>query len=240
MTYTLFIGDKMFSSWSLRGWLMLRTFGIPFESRMVGLYSGTMAQDMAEIAPARLVPALQIPNGDVIGESLAIAETLAERHPEKSLWPTDSTLRARARWLCAEMVGGFTALRTECPMQLSHVNGGFKPNDMVKSDLERLDDIWTAARQLSGSEDGWLFGDISLADIFYAPVAARIIGFNLPVSDSARRYCHNWITDSHFKEWRQDGLKKTYEPFPYPVYAPLNQWPDDQAILSALTFHKRA
>ena len=94
MTYQIYIADRMYSSWSLRGWLMLEKFNIPHQVNMVGLYSGKMAQDMAPLAPARLVPALQLPHGTVIGESLAIAESLAERHPDAGLWPQDPDLRA--------------------------------------------------------------------------------------------------------------------------------------------------
>jgi|TARA_B110000908_G_C10106031_1_gene380807 glutathione S-transferase len=87
MTYELFIGDRTFSSWSLRGWLMLHKFNLPYREHMVGLYGGTMAQDMTALATARLVPALRTPEGDVVGESLAVAETLAERHPEIAMCP---------------------------------------------------------------------------------------------------------------------------------------------------------
>jgi glutathione S-transferase len=87
MTYTLYIGDRLFSSWSLRGWLMLEKFNIPHSVKLVGLYSGTMAKDMAHLAPARLVPTLVTPEGTVVGESLAMAETLAEENPDAGLWP---------------------------------------------------------------------------------------------------------------------------------------------------------
>ena len=120
MTYELYLGDRSFSSWSLRGWLLFEVFDLPVTVRMVGLYSGTMAQDLAPLAPARQVPTLVTPKGEVIGESLAIAETLAERHPDAGLWPEDPAARARARWLSAEMHAGFQALRAACPMQLLH------------------------------------------------------------------------------------------------------------------------
>ena len=103
MTYDLFIGDRLFSSWSLRGWLMLHKFDLPYRTHAVDLYGTGMAEQMATLAPARLVPALRTPEGEVIGETLAIAETLAERHPEAGLWPGDATARSRARWLCAEI-----------------------------------------------------------------------------------------------------------------------------------------
>ena len=118
MTYDLYIGDSTFSSWSLRGWLLLEKFGLDFNTHLIGLYSGTMAADMAHFAPAKLVPTLRIPDGAVVGESLAIAETLAKHHPDIAMWPTNPAARATARWLCAEMASSFGELRRQSPMQL--------------------------------------------------------------------------------------------------------------------------
>jgi glutathione S-transferase len=109
-------------------------------------------------------------------------------------------------------------------MQLVHVNAGFEASDAVNADVARIEAIWDAARKLSGS-DGWLMGDYSLADVFFAPVAARIIGFNLKVSDAAQDYCLRTISDPIFREWRSEGLKVNYDPFPYPVHEPINPWP---------------
>ena len=120
MTYDLFIGDRSFSSWSLRGWLMFEKFDIPFNTHMVGLYDGTMAQDLAALHPARLVPAMRDSEGVIVFDTLAMAETLAERHPEKGFWPTEPSARALARSVTAEMHSGFGTLRGECPMQLLH------------------------------------------------------------------------------------------------------------------------
>ncbi|APX13515.1 glutathione S-transferase [Tateyamaria omphalii] len=224
MTYDLYIGDRTFSSWSLRGWLMLEKFGLPHRTHMIGLYSGTMADDMAPLAPARLVPALKLPDGTVVGESLAMAETLAERHPEAGLWPEGPGARATARWLCAEMVAGFTALRGACPMQLNHVNKGFAVSDAVQMDLDRIETLWAHAAKFK-IDGPWLFGTYSLADVFYAPVCARIVGYDLPVSDAARSYCQTAITDPAFKAWRTEGLKVTYDPFPYEMDLPKEPWP---------------
>lgn len=225
MTYDLYIGDHTFSSWSLRGWLMMEKFGLSYRTHLVGLYNGTMATDLAPLAPARLVPVLKTPDGDIIGETLAMAETLAERHPEAGFWPAPAHLRARARWICAEMASGFAALREACPMQLQHINKGFEASEAVMADLDRLEEIWSAARSLSGAEDGWLMGAYSLADVFYAPVAARIIGYDLPVSQASRAYCMKVLDDPAFKAWRADGLKTRYDPFPYPMGVPLADWP---------------
>ena len=224
MTYELFIGDRTFSSWSLRGWLMLHKFDLPYRETMIGLYSGTMAQDMAALAPARLVPALRTPEGDVIGESLAMAETLAERHPDAGLWPADPTARMRARWLCAEMVAGFGALRGGCPMQLAHVDADFVASEEIKSDLARVETLWAFARE-KATGGPWLFGAYSLADAFYAPVCARITGYALPVSEAAQTYCNTAISDPAFQQWRAEGLKTTYDPFPYAPVGRAEAWP---------------
>jgi glutathione S-transferase len=224
MTYDLFIGDRMYSSWSLRGWLMLEKFSLPHVVHMVGLYSGTMAQDLADLAPARLVPTLRTPEGIVIGESLAIAETLAERHPEAALWPKDAAARATARWLVAEMACGFSALRGDCAMQLSHIWEGFTPSDAVLRDLARIEALFTHARKVSGADDGWLFGDYSLADVFYTPVAARIIGYDLPVSRETRAYCRELLCDPAVLHWQKQAREVTYDPEPYALVLPRRAW----------------
>lgn len=223
MTYDLYIGDRTFSSWSLRGWLMLQKFGLPFRTHLVGLYAGTMADDLAPLAPVRLVPAIKLPDGTAVGESMAIAETLAERHPDAGLWPEDAAARATARMLCAEMASGFAALRNQCPMQLQHVNTGFAPSDATRADLARIETLWSHARNFA-TDGPWLFGDYSLADAFYAPVCARIVGYDLPVSQAARAYCTTTLSDPAFKAWRAEGLKTIYDPFPYDMGTPTKAW----------------
>ncbi len=225
MTYDLYIGDRLFSSWSMRGWLMLEKFSLPYRTHMIGLYSGTMAEDMKPLSPARLVPALRLPDGTVVGESLAMAETLAERHPTAGMWPQDLAARATARWLCAEMVAGFAALRGQCPMQLQHCWLGFEPSSETLSDLNRIETLWNHARDVSASTSGPLFGAYSLADVFYTPVAARIIGYGLPVSDASREYCLDLLSDPSVRQWRAMGLTVRYSPFPYPQNLEAQSWP---------------
>lgn len=226
MTYDLYIGDRMFSSWSLRGWLMFEKFNIPCRTHLVGLYSGTMADDLAHLTPARLVPAVQIPDGTIIGESLAIAETLAENHPAANLWPTDPAARATARWLCAEMTAGFGALRDACPMQLQYCHVGFQPSEAVKTDLARVETLWSHARTVSGSKTPYLFGEYSLADVFYTPIAARIVGFGLPVGEAANAYCAALLGDPAVLEWRQAAHDIPYDPDPYALDLPNTPWPE--------------
>ena len=225
MTYDLFLGDRMYSSWSLRGWLTCVAFGLPVRPHFVGLYTGTMAADLAPLAPARLVPVLRTPDGTVIGESLAIAETLAERHPDAGLWPSDPGNRATARWLCAEMVAGFSTLRGNCPMQFQRIYRGTPVSGALRADLDRIETLWSHARAVSGADTGWLFGVYSLADVFYTPVAARIIGYDLPVSPGARAYCEALLATDHVRVWRRDAQAITYDPEPYPQSLAADPWP---------------
>lgn len=204
---------------------MFAKFGLPVDVHLVGLYAGTMADDMADLAPARLVPAMRDADGIVIGDSLAMAETLAERHPEAGLWPLDPAARAFARWIVAEMHSGFVALRDACPMQLQHQIQGVSPSDDVRADLDRIEDLWSLARSRFGRDGPWLMGKYSLADVFYAPVTARIAGYNLPVGSVAQTYVAQTLADPEFRAWRADGLKITYDPFPYHAEKPTAPWP---------------
>ncbi|KZY32822.1 glutathione S-transferase [Roseovarius sp. HI0049] len=225
MTYDLFIGDRAFSSWSLRGWLMFEKFGLPVRTHMVGLYEGTMQAELAELAPARLVPVMRDADGVVVGDTLAMAETLAERHPEAGLWPADTAARALARWMVAEMHSGFGALRGDCPMQLLHRVQGFAPSDAVRADVVRIETLWETARARHGQAGPWLFGAYSLADVFYAPVAARIAGYGLPVGKAAQDYVDLTLSEGAFRRWRALGLTKSYDPVPYEMNLPKGAWP---------------
>ena len=225
MSYDLYLGDRTFSSWSLRGWLMFEKFNIPCRTHMVGLYRGTLRDDLADLAPARLVPVMRCPDGTVVGETAAMAETLAECHPGAGLWPSEAPARALARWLVAEMHAGFGALRNDCPMQLEHRYQGFAPSAAVRADLARLQELWQLARARHGAGGPWLFGDYSLADVFFAPVAARIAGYGLPVADEAAAYVTRHLNDGAFRRWRAMGLTKSYDPSPYPQDLPAGPWP---------------
>lgn len=233
MTYDLYIGDESFSSWSLRGWLMFEMFDIPVRVHTVGLYSGTMARDLADLAPARLVPVMRSPHGVVVGDTLAMAETLAEAHPDAGLWPKDAAARALARWMVAEMHSGFTDLRGQCPMQLLHQVPDFPPSAGTRADLERIQSLWALARARHGeNEEGqpWLFGRYSLADVFFAPVAARIAGYGLAVSDQAARYVDAHLSEPAFRRWRALGLLRQYDPLPYDIGSSGLPWPGPTPI----------
>ncbi|MBM7068120.1 glutathione S-transferase [Actibacterium sp. 188UL27-1] len=203
--YHLVLGDPAYSSWSLRGWLLFHRWDIPCSTAFVSFSDDrSVAEQMPDMAPAKTVPALRLPDGAILGDSLAIAEEVAARHPDHAMWPTDPAFRARARDLTAEMHAGFMALRNACPMNLRCAYGDFTADDAVERDLARLDVIWTHALNQSGGP--WLCGDYSIADAFYAPVAARIAGYGLAISFEAADYVAAHLADRSFLVWRQMGL----------------------------------
>lgn len=206
MTYDLILGDRAYSSWSLRGWLLFERFGIPAKTRFVDFSSEDVAAQLSEFAPARTVPTMRTPEGAVVSDSLAIAEELASRHPETGLWPKDAKARAIARTLTAEMHSGFAALRGACPMNLRVAYTSYLPDEAVEADLRRLEVIWDHARASCGGKGPWLCGEYSAADAFYAPVAARIAGYGLKVSASAQAYTNAHLADPAFRRWRAMGL----------------------------------
>ncbi|MEM9796750.1 MAG: glutathione S-transferase [Pseudomonadota bacterium] len=224
MTYDLLIGDRAYSSWSLRGWLLFEAFGLPFREYRTELYTKRFAEDLRTWFPARTVPVAQTPAGGLWTDSLAIAEGLAEAHPEVGHWPTDPIARALARSLTAEMHSGFVALRTDCPMNLRVASGGFAPSQPVLADLSRIETLWAAARQMAGS-GSWLFGAYGAVDAFYAPVAMRIAGYGLPVSADAQRYVEAHLAHAPLRRWRAMGEARNRTIDVYPIHPPERPFP---------------
>ena len=237
MTYDLAIADRAYSSWSLRGWLMLDAFGLPVKTHAARLYTDEVQRLLTGFFPARTVPAMRTPEGTVVSESLAIAEELASRHPEAGLWPADPAARAVARSLASEMHAGFSALRSHCPMNLRVSYTDCAPPDAVLADLARLELLWSWARQETGAQEAWLCGAYSAVDAFFAPVAARIAGYNLPVGAEAAAYVAAHLAHPSFRRWRamgladgadQDFYRRDYPRRPWPGPAPLAACAVDQ------------
>ncbi|MEM9854930.1 MAG: glutathione S-transferase [Pseudomonadota bacterium] len=205
MDYVLYLGDRAYSSWSLRAWLLCDVFKLPVRYRYVDFSdeAGVAAQ-LADAAPARTVPTLKTPEGAIISESLAIAEELATRFPDAGLWPSAAKARAIARGLASEMHAGFGALRGDCPMNLRLAYAGFEPRDAVTADVERIETIWDSAKSASGGP--WLCGEYSIADAFFAPVAARIATYGLNVGPVAADYVAQHLAHLPFRRWRAMGL----------------------------------
>jgi len=204
MTYQLILGDRAYSSWSLRGWLLFENFGLNADQRFVEFRTLQVAEQMADLAPARTVPTLITPEGAVVWDSLAIAEEMATRYPKAGIWPQDPKLRAMARTLAAEMHSGFGALRNDCPMNLRAAYSNYAPADEVRADVDRLDTIWRYALDMSGGP--WLCGEYSAADVFFAPVAARIAGYGLSMPGGSQAYIDAHLNDPAFRRWRAMGL----------------------------------
>jgi glutathione S-transferase len=223
--YDLVIGDRSYSSWSLRGWLLFDAFGIPVKTHLARLYSDALPNMLRDYFPAKTAPTMRTPDGVVVCESLAIAEELASRHPDAGLWPSDPRARATARVLASEMHAGFSALRGHCPMNLRVSYTDCAPPQAVMDDLARLEKIWAWARDVTGSGTPWLCGEYSAADAFFAPVAARVAGYNLPLGAAAQAYVDAHLVHPSFVKWRElgltDGADQPYYRRDYPTRA----WP---------------
>ena len=196
---TLYIGNKNYSSWSMRPWVLMKQLDLPFQERLVRFdaFQGDshFKDEVLKVNPAGRVPVL-VDDGLAVWDSLAIVETLAEKFPQRGVWPRDARARARARSVCAEMHSGFGALRTHCPMNieaaLPHIGAlVWRDQAAVRADSERIVGRWSAL--LQEHQGPMLFGEFSAADAFYAPVCMRIRGYALPVpghiTDYIRRVC---------------------------------------------------
>lgn len=207
MTYDLLIGDRSYSSWSLRGWLLFAKFDVPVDVIETRLYEPGFAEALKPFFPARTVPVMRLPEGGVVMDTLAIAETLAERHPDRGFWPTEANARGFARAITAEMHSGFQALRNACPMNLRLSYEGFPVSAEVQADVDRITLLWAQAKAMSDGSGPWLFGSYSVADAFFAPVAARLTTYQLPVNDDAQSYVETALSDPTLRAWRARGLQ---------------------------------
>jgi glutathione S-transferase len=181
----LVIGNRNYSSWSVRPWLVLTHFGIPFEEELALLSGEGWKENLRRKSPTARVPVLL--DGDlVIPETIAIIEYLAEVHPDRPIWPVPRDDRALARAASAEIHAGFNALRNAAPMNLRASLPGRIPYETVEADLKRVEILWEGL--LERSSGPYLFGDFTAADAMYAPLASRLRTYDLPVSDTATRY----------------------------------------------------
>ena len=208
----LYIGNKNYSSWSMRPWVLLTQAGIPFDEMMVRFDAFTpdsqFKATLRPLSPTGKVPLLV--DGDLaVWDTLAIAEYLAEKFPEKSLWPQDMANRARARSLCAEMHSGFTALRSACPMNieanLPDVGALiWRDNAGVRADVARLVAMWQQCLQASGGP--LLFGEFSVADAYFAPICTRLLTYALPLSEDIAAYVRRVRALPGVKAWIDAAL----------------------------------
>lgn len=217
----LYIGNKNYSSWSMRPWVLLRQAGIPFEEVKVRFDSFDAGSDFKQII-ARLNPVGKVPvltDGElVIWDTLAIVEYLAESFPEKNLWPQERAQRARARSVCAEMHAGFTALRSHCGMNieadLSEVGARlWREQAAVRADVQRITQMWRELLDESGGQ-GMLFGAFSIADAYFAPVCTRLKTYALPVPEDIAAYVARVYALPGVQAWVTDALaERDFLPF---------------------------
>ena len=199
---TLYIGNRNYSSWSLRGWLAAKLSGAPFREVMVAL-TGRYNPDNRAFSPTARVPALR--DGDVIvWDSMGIAEYLAERHPR--MWPSDGVARAFARCVSAEMHSGFTALRNDMTMCVRERLDVRPWSDELASDVERVIEIWNEGRRRYGAGGDFLCGAFSLADAFYAPVAFRFQTYAVQPAGAAGAYLKSLLAHPFLREWEAAAL----------------------------------
>lgn len=211
---TLYIGNKNYSSWSMRPWVLLKQAGIAFDEVLVRFDAfsadSQFKQRLGKISPAGRVPVL-VDDGLVVWDTLAIAEYLAEKFPQLHLWPADRASRARARSICAEMHAGFTALRGACPMNIEArlpETGAIIQRDRadVRRDLARLDEMW--GELLAEHGGPMLFGAFGIADAYYAPVCMRIATYGLQVSAPVADYVARVQALPGVSAWIQDALRE--------------------------------
>ena len=203
----LYIGNKNYSSWSLRAWLLLKHFGLPFREHMVSVAGRDYNPALKPLAGNARVPCLH-DDGLPVWESIAIAEYLAEKCP--AMWPADVRARARARSIAAEMHAGFARLRTAMPMNLKLKLKGKPATPEVQRDIDRIVEIWEEARRDFASGDGpWLFGRFSVADAMYAPIAWRLHIYNVPLPPVAAAYRDALLAHPAMQEWYADALQES-------------------------------
>jgi glutathione S-transferase len=198
---TLVVGNKNYSSWSLRPWLAMRQAGIAFEEAVIPLYQGGSKAALLEHSPAGKVPVLKH-GGRTVWDSLAIMEYLAETFPAAGLWPRDAAARALARSILAEMHAGFAALRGGMPMSLREHLPSQGRSDAVSADIERVTAIWRDCRARFGDGGSFLFGAFSIADAMYAPVATRFRTYAVELDPICQAYADAVLALHAFLEWQ--------------------------------------
>ncbi len=205
----LVIGNKNYSSWSLRPWMALTMAGIPFRETLIPLDTPETAQLIAEHSSAGRVPVLHH-GKTTIWESLAIMEYLAEMFPEKTLWPKATAARAMARSVSNEMHAGFSALRNACPMNLRRARKPVPMSDAVTKDVRRIEELWRKCRQRYGKGGKYLFGKFSIADAMFAPVVTRFDTYAIAVAEDTRAYMDTMLNCPAFLGWKEAALQESW------------------------------
>jgi len=206
----LIIANKLYSSWSMRPWLVMRAIGLDFEETVIPLRQPDTAERIRVYSPSGKVPVLI--DGDVkVWESLAIISYLADKYPDKPIWPEGLVARAYAKSIAMEMHGGFQALRQSCPMNLGKRMKPPAMTDDLKTNVARVEEIWRETRARFGGGGPYLFGKcFTAADAMFAPVATRLEAYSIPVAADTRAYIDAIYASPCFVEWRQAALAEPW------------------------------
>jgi len=201
----LLIGNKNYSSWSMRPWFLLKHLEIPFEEEKLSFNDPEFKARVQRYSPVGKVPVLV--DGDLaVWDSLAIAEYVADKFPDRHVWPEVARARARARSACAEMHAGFGQLRERLPMNCELTFPAPPPGVGVHRDIARVVQLWTECRGLFGGGGPFLFGEFSAADAYYAPVVRRFLAFHVELPDVARQYVATMDAQPAMREWMEAAL----------------------------------
>lgn len=203
--YTLVIGNKNYSSWSLRGWLLLKQFNINFKEVRLPLYSQTFSEKIKEYSPSGLVPIL-VTGDQSIWDSLAICEYIAEQHPELNCWPEDVNARAIARSVSNEMHSGFFQIRNNLPMNCRRNRSFEAITPELANEITRVSEIWRSCRESYASAGDFLFGKFSIADVMYAPVVLRFKSYHIEMGGIEATYMQSLLSLSSMQEWIDGAL----------------------------------
>jgi len=220
MAYTVLIGEYAYSSWSMRGWMMLDAFGIPARTKYIPMYSDAFKAFQEEYAPARQVATLLIDEESgpqAVWDSLAIAETMHEAHPEAGVWPADPIIRRAARSMAAEMHSSFSALRNRPNMNLRARYEGFVPNEAELADVARAEALWEWALEASGGP--YLCGEFSAVDAMYAPLVTRLVTYGFEIGAVAQGYVEAIYAHPSFRRWHAcaDAQARVIERYHLPL-----------------------
>ncbi|HET9651512.1 MAG TPA: glutathione S-transferase family protein [Usitatibacter sp.] len=204
---TLVIGNKNYSSWSMRPWVLMKQLGIPFEEVRLRFNSEEWNAHIDRWSPSRLVPVLWR-GQQAVWDSLAIMETLHEWYPERGVWPADAAARAFARSAAAEMHSGFRDLRTHMPMNIRASHPGKGMNAEVQRNIDRIVELWSEARQRFGAGGPFLFGAFSACDAMYAPVVMRFRTYEVALAGEAGQYCAAMLDAPGVRAWIESALQE--------------------------------
>ncbi len=204
----LVIGNKNYSSWSLRPWLLLKHARIAFDEVRVPLFTAEGEDLLHELSPTHKVPVLYA-QGLVLWDSLAICETISDLYPDRRLWPDDTKARAHARAISSEMHSGFEALREHLPMNCRRTVTDFEPPVSATKDIIRIQTILTDALELHSGKGPWLYGRYSIGDAMYAPVVSRFRTYGIRCGRVLGDYCDRVLDDPHMKAWYEDAVHET-------------------------------